>query len=67
MPEEPSDRTEAKWKVNLVSYLRFVDDGFNLSAINLENSYGFEVNGVFWRSKPNNYNGCGQREGWLSG
>ena len=51
MPEEPNNRTEAKWKAKLASYLRFVDDGFNLSAINFENSYGFEVNGVFWRSK----------------
>ena len=31
--------------------LRYIDDGFGLSKINFENSYGFEVNGIFYRSK----------------
>ena len=31
--------------------LRFVDDGFCLSKVNFENSFGFEVNGVKHRVK----------------
>ena len=49
VPEEPNHRTEAKWKEKLALLLRFVDDGFALSKINFENSYGFVVNGQSFR------------------
>ena len=51
VPEEANHRTEARWKVALAAFLRFIDDGFCLSRINFENSYGFEVNGVKHRVK----------------
>ena len=35
----------------LASLYRFVDDGFSLSVVNFENSYGFCVNGEFFQSK----------------
>ena len=38
-------------EVKKASLLRFVDDGFGLSKINYENSYGFIVNGMQIRSK----------------
>lgn len=31
--------------------LRYIDDGFGLSKVNFENSYGFQVNGVQHRVK----------------
>ena len=45
---EPNDRTEAKWRATLAKLLRYVDDGFTLSKINFENSFGFKMNGVFY-------------------
>ena len=51
LPEEPHDRTEAKWRQTLALLLRYIDDGFSLSKINFENSYGFQVTGVFHRCK----------------
>ena len=51
VPHEPNARTEAKWVKKLAALLRFVDDGFALSKLNFENSYGFEVNGIRFRVK----------------
>ena len=51
VPYEPNDRTEAKWRATLAKLLRYVDDGFTLSKINFENSFGFKVNAVFYRVK----------------
>ena len=51
LPPEPNHWTEAKWKVALASFLRYIDDGFCLAKVNYENSYGFEVNGVKFRVK----------------
>ena len=48
---EPNHPTEAKWIATLARLLRFVDDGFTLSKINFENSFGFCVNRQFYRSK----------------
>lgn len=31
--------------------LRYIDDGFSLCKVNVENSYGFQVNGVWHRVK----------------
>ena len=51
VPTEPNHWTEAKWQASLAALLRFIDDGFCLSKINFENSFGFEVNGQKFRSK----------------
>ena len=51
VPEEPNTRTEAKWLARLAELLRYIDDGFGLLKVNFENSFGFEVNGVFHRIK----------------
>ena len=51
VPPEPNAKTEAKWRARLMDLLRYIDDGFGLSKINFENSYGFQVNGQFCRSK----------------
>ena len=51
VPEERNARTEAKWKARLASLLRYIDDGFTLTRINFENSFGFRVNGVLFRVK----------------
>ena len=51
VPREPNDRTEAKWQAIRAELLRFVDDGFCLSKINFENSYGYTVNGKKHRVK----------------
>ena len=51
VPRGKNNRTEAKWKPILASLLRYVDDGFCLSKINFENSYGFTVNGINHRVK----------------
>ena len=51
LPEEKNDRTEAKWKQTLALLLRYIDDGFSLSKVNFENSYGFTVSGVLHRVK----------------
>ena len=51
VPEEPNAKIEAKWQASLAELLRYIDDGFGLSKVNFENSYGFEVNGVFHRIK----------------
>ena len=51
VPDEPNAKTEAKWRPTKAKLLRFVDDGFTLSRINFENSYGFTVNGVMYRVK----------------
>ena len=51
VPSEPNAKTEAKWKDKLAALLRFIDDGFTLTKVNFENSYGFEVNGVKFRVK----------------
>ena len=39
------------WVRSLARLLRYVDDGFGLSRINFENSFGFTVNGVKQRVK----------------
>ena len=46
VPGEPNHRTESKWRPTRAKLLRFVDDGFCLSKVNFENSYGFVVNGI---------------------
>ena len=51
VPREVNDRTEAKWVATLADLLRYIDDGFTLSKINFENSFGFRVNGQMFRSK----------------
>ena len=51
VPLEENHWTEAKWKAALALFLRYIDDGFSLSRINFENSYGFEVNGRSFRVK----------------
>ena len=51
IPPEPNARTEAKWISTLGTLLRFIDDGFALTKVNFENSYGMMVNGVFYRVK----------------
>ena len=51
VPKEPNAKTEAKWKEKLMGLLRYIDDGFGMSRINFENSYGFVVNGVQHRVK----------------
>ena len=51
LPHERNDRTEAKWKQTLALLLRYIDDGFSLSKINFENSYGFTVTGILHRVK----------------
>ena len=51
LPEEKNDRTEAKWKNTLALLLRYIDDGFSLSKINFENSFGFTVTGILHRVK----------------
>ena len=45
-PPEPNDRTESRWIAKLAALLRYIDDGFSLSKINYENSFGFVVNGM---------------------
>ena len=51
LPSKPNHCTEAKWKKALALFLRYIDDGFCLSKINFENSYGFEINGIKHRVK----------------
>ena len=51
LPPEKNDRTESKWHQTLALLLRYIDDGFSLSKINFENSYGFTVTGIFHRVK----------------
>ena len=48
---EKNARTEAKWFHKKAPLYRFVDDGFSITRINFENSYGFSVNGVMFRVK----------------
>ena len=43
--------TEAKWVIILGALLRYIDDGFVLTKVNFENSFGMEVNGVKFRIK----------------
>ena len=51
VPKEKNHWTEAKWQATLAELLRYVDDGFSMSRVNFENSFGFEVNGVNHRVK----------------
>ena len=51
LPPEPNHRTESKWKQRAARLLRLVDDGFCLSRVNFENSFGFHVNGLKDRVK----------------
>ena len=51
VPYEGNHWTEAKWKAALALFLRYIDDGFCLSKVNFENSFGFEVNGQNIRVK----------------
>ena len=51
VPPERNAKCEAKWKTAAAELLRFVDDGFCLSKINFENSFGFKVNDVSYRVK----------------
>ena len=51
VPKEPNHKTEAKWLERLAKLIRFVDDGFGLSKVNFENSYGFRVNNKNHRVK----------------
>ena len=48
---EKNAKTEAKWVHKKAPLYRFVDDGFAITRINFENSYGFKVNGVMFRVK----------------
>ena len=51
VPLEKNAKTEAKWRAKLGALLRFIDDGFSLTKVNFENSYGFEVSGTKFRIK----------------
>ena len=51
VPEEVNDRTEAIWLYKLGLLLRYIDDGFSLTRVNFENSFGMEVNGIKYRVK----------------
>ena len=51
VPPEPNHWIEAKWKASLALFLRFIDDGFCLTKLNFENSFGFKVNGQPFRVK----------------
>ena len=51
IPKEPNHWTEAKWRATLAALLRYVDDGFCMSRVNFENSFGFEVNSVNFKVK----------------
>ena len=51
VPEEPNARTEAKWLKKLGALLRYIDDGFSITKVNFENSFGMTVNGVRHRIK----------------
>ena len=51
VPVEVNHWTEAKWQGALALFLRFIDNGFCLSKINFENSFGFTVNGQKFRVK----------------
>ena len=51
VPHEPNDRTEAKWLHKLAALLRYIDDGFSITRVNYENSYGMTVNGIKHRVK----------------
>ena len=43
VPQEKNDITEAKWVAKPASFRRFIDDGFSLSKLNFENSFGFRI------------------------
>ena len=51
LPQEPNDKTEAKWKQKPATFKKYIDDSFTLSMINFENSNGFTVNGMQHRVK----------------
>ena len=51
LPPEPNNWTEVKWVEVLGALLRYIDDGFSLSKVNFENSFGMEINGVRYRVK----------------
>ena len=51
VPHELNARTEAKWTVTLAALLRYIDDGFSITRVNFENSFGMTVNGIFHRVK----------------
>ena len=51
VPEEPNHWTESKWKAPLALFLRFIDNGFCLTKLNFENSFGFKVNGQLHKVK----------------
>ena len=51
VPLEPNAKTEARWLQKLGALLRFIDDGFYLTCINFENSFGMTINGITYRIK----------------
>ena len=51
VPYERNTKTEAKWTYRLAALLRYIDDGFTLTRVNFENSFGMTVNGVLHRVK----------------
>ena len=51
VPDEPNHWTESKWKAALALFLKFIDDGFCVTKVNFENSYGFRVNRQLHRGK----------------
>ena len=51
MPQEPNAVTEAKWASKLGAFLRFIDDGFGITQVNFENSFGMKVYEIFFLVK----------------
>ena len=51
IPAEPNAITEARWISKLAALLRYIDDGFTLTRINYENSFGVIINGEMHRIK----------------
>lgn len=51
IPHEPNDRTEAKCISTLGELLRYIDDGFAITKINFESSYGMIIKAVLHRIK----------------
>ena len=49
--EVPHEANESKGVAKPATLKRFIDDGFGLSKINFENSYGFRINGELHRVK----------------
>ena len=50
-PSEPNVRLEAKVRSKLAALLCYIDNGFSITKVNFENSFGFQVNGIFFQVK----------------